>query len=539
MKWLGYLAVVVLTVIGVSELSFAQNVTYKRLLHADDEPQNWLMSGGNYQAWRFSPLKQINTANVGTLKAAWIYQPAQSGQQEASAVVVNGIMYITEAPSGVTALDAKYGTKIWSWSPKLPRVIYHVGSHLDNRGIAILGNTIYVGTVDAHLVALDAKTGAMKWDVHIADNKENYGINSAPLVINEKVIVGIGGGDGGARGFVDAYDAKTGQRLWRVYTIPAQGDPVAKTWGDDMTGLGGGGTWVTGSYDASLNLLYWGTGNPAPSFNRAGRPGDNLYTCSLLAIDPDTGKMKWYFQFTPHDTHDWDSAQTPVLFDATVDHEQRKFVAMANRNGFYYVLDRVTGKFAKGVPFVKVTWAKGLDENGRPIYNGDPDPTPKGTLVYPAVMGGADWTAPAYSPLTKMFYVNAHELGAYFYSGQPRLNPNGPPGYGGGGQNALSGDKAYGALRALDSVTGKLIWQYRLLAPAWVSPLVTAGSLVFAGTDEGNFFALDAEKGKLLWEFNLGGSGNVFRTNSITYAVNGKQYVLAVAGNDFVAFTLP
>jgi alcohol dehydrogenase (cytochrome c) len=539
MKRLGHLAVVALAVVGFSGRASAQNVTYEQLLHADDEPQNWLMSGGNYQAWRFSTLKQINTGNVGTLKTAWIYQPAESGQQEASAVVVNGIMYITEAPSGVTALDAKYGTKIWSWSPKLPRVIYHVGSHLDNRGIAIFGNTIYVGTVDARLVALDAKTGAMKWDVHIADNKENYGINSAPLVINGKVIVGIGGGDGGARGFVDAYDAKTGQRLWRLYTIPAQGDPVAKTWGDDMTGLGGGGTWVTGSYDPSLNLLYWGTGNPAPSFNRAGRPGDDLYTCSLLAIDPDAGKMKWYFQFTPHDTHDWDSAQTPVLFDATVDHKQRKFVAMANRNGFYYVLDRATGKFAKGLPFVKVTWAKGLDENGRPVFNGDPDPTPKGTLVYPAVMGGADWTAPAYSPLTKMFYVNAHELGAYFYSGQPRLNPNGPPGYGGGGQDALSGDQAYGALRALDSVTGKLMWQYRLLAPAWVSPLATAGSIVFAGTDEGNFFALDAEKGKLLWEFNLGGSGNVFRTNSITYAVNGKQYVLAVAGNDFVAFTLP
>jgi alcohol dehydrogenase (cytochrome c) len=539
MKRLGYLAIVILAVVKIPGLASAQNVTTEQLLHAESEPQNWLMSGGNYQSWRFSPLKQINTGNVGTLKAAWIYQPAESGQQEASAVVVNGIMYITEAPSGVTALDAKYGTKIWNWSPKLPRVIFHVGSHLDNRGIAILGNTIYVGTVDAHLVALDAKTGAVKWDVHVADNKQNYGINSAPLVINGKVIVGVGGGDGGARGFLDAYDAKTGERLWRLYTVPAQGDPDAKTWGGDMTGLGGGGAWVTGSYDPDLNLLYWGTGNPAPSFNRAGRPGDDLYTCSLLAIDPDTGKLKWYFQYTPHDTHDWDSAQTPVLFDATVDHKQRKFVAMANRNGFYYVLDRVTGKFAAGVPFVKVTWAKGLDESGAPILNGDPDPTPTGKLIYPAVMGGADWTAPAYSPLTKLFYVNAHELGAFFYSGQPRLNPSGPPGYGGGGQDALSGDQASGALRALDSVTGKLVWQYHLLAPAWVSPVATAGGIVFAGSDEGNFFALDAEKGKLLWQFNLGGNGNVFRTNSITYAVDGKQYVLAVAGNDFVAFTLP
>lgn len=538
MKGRLYLPVLVLSIMGSCGLTLAQNVTNDRLLHAAKEPQNWLMSGGNYESWRFSPLKQIDPGNVAGLKAAWIYQPAKPGQQEASAVVVDGIMYITEAPSTVTALDAKYGTKIWSWSPKLPALIYHVGSHLDNRGVAISGNTIYVGTVDAHLVALDAKTGAVKWDVHVADNKENYGINSAPLVVDGKLIVGVGGGDGGARGFLDAYDPITGKRLWRLYTIPAQGDPLAKTWGDDMTGVGGGDTWVTGSYDPSLNLLYWGTGNPAPSFNRAGRPGDNLYTCSLLAIDPDTGTMKWYFQFTPHDTHDWDSAQTPVLFDATVNGKQRKLVAMANRNGFYYVLDRATGNFVTGVPFVNVTWAK-LDKDGRLMLNGDPDPTPDGKLVYPAVMGGADWTALAYSPVTKMIYVNAHELGAYFYSGQPKLNPNGPPGYGGGGQDALSGDQAYGALRALDALTGKLVWQYRLLAPAWVSPLATAGGIVFAGSDEGDFFAVDAGTGKLLWEFNLGGSGNVFRTNSITYAVDGKQYVLAVAGNNFVSFTLP
>jgi alcohol dehydrogenase (cytochrome c) len=539
MKRFGNWPAVALAVAGTCGWALAQNVTSERLVRSGSEPQNWLMSGGNYQSWRFSPLKQINAANVESLKAAWIYQPANSGQQETSAVVVDGIMYITEAPSTVTALDAKYGTAIWTWSPKLPTVIYHVGSHLDNRGVAIFANTVYVGTADAHLVALDAKTGAVKWDLHIADNKENYGINSAPLVVNGKVIVGVGGGDGGARGFLDAYDAETGKQVWRLYTIPATGDPLAKTWGGDMAGVGGGDTWVTGSYDPGLNLLYWGTGNPAPSFSRAGRPGDNLYTCSLLAVDPDTGKMKWYFQFTPHDTHDWDSAQTPVLFDALVDHQQRKLVAMANRNGFYYVLDRGTGEFVNGVPFVKVTWAKGLDKNGQPILDGDPDPTPTGKLVYPAVMGGADWTAPAYSPLTKMFYVNAHELGAYFYSGQPKLNPNAPPGYGGGGQDALSGDQASGAVRALDAVSGRLKWQYPLLAPAWVSPLATAGGVVFAGSDEGDFFALNAETGKLLWEFKLGGNGNVFRTNSITYAVGGKQYVLAVAGNDLVAFTLP
>jgi alcohol dehydrogenase (cytochrome c) len=539
MKAIKHVLIVLLFLLGLSARSFAQNVPYDRLVHADSEPQNWLMYGGDYASQRFSRLKQINRENVHTLKPVWIYQPATTGQQESSAVVVDGVMYVTEPSSTVTALDARYGTKIWTWSPVLPEQIYHVGSHLDNRGVAILDNTVYVGTVDAHLVALDAKTGVVKWNVHVADNnKGGYGINSAPRVLNGKVIVGVGGGDGGARGFLDAYDAKTGKQLWRLWTVPAQGEPGSETWGGDMTGLGGGDTWVTGSYDPDLNLLYWGTGNPAPAFNRDGRKGDNLYTCSLLAIDPDTGKMKWYFQYTPHDTHDWDSAQVPLLFDETVNGKPRKFVAMDNRNGFYYVLDRVTGEFVTGVPFVKQNWAKGIDKNGRPILEDAVDPTQKGLLIYPAVMGGADWTSPSYSPETKLFYVNAHDIGAYYKSGTAKLSP-GPPTSGGGGQSALSGDEASGAVRALDAVTGKLKWEYPLIAPAWVSTFATAGGLVFSGSDEGNFFALDAYTGKLLWQFHIGGNGNVYRTNPITYAVDGKQYVVGVAGNAFVVFGLP
>jgi len=537
MRTLVRLALVSASVFAFVSSAAPQNVSYERLLNADRTPQDWLMYGGNFASQRYSRLKQIDRTNVQNLKAAWIYQPAQPGMIEASPVVVDGIMYVTEPPSTVTALDAKYGTKIWSWTPVLPQRVYTIGMHLANRGIAILDSTIYVGTIDAHLVALDAKTGAVKWNVHIAENNKGYAIESVPRIVNGKVIIGIGGGEAAARGFLDAYDAKTGARVWRLWTVPAPGEPGSETWGKDMTGTGGATTWLTGSYDPELNLLYWGTGNPGPDYNRDARPGDNLYSCSLLAIDPDNGQLKWYFQYTPHDTHDWDSSQAPVLFDDTLDGKPRKFVAMANRNGFYYVLDRVTGQFVAGRPFVKVTWAKGLDEKGRPILADNIEPTSAGQLVYPAVMGGTEWTGPSYSPETKLFYVSAHEMGAYFKAGRPRIDVNAPPNYGGGGQSALSGDDAYGAIRALDSLTGKLKWEYRLLAPAWVSTLATAGGLVFSGSDEGDFFALDAATGKLLWEFKISGTNP--RTNPITYAVDGKQYVITESGNNFIAFSLP
>jgi len=514
----------------------AQDVTDQKLLHADSTPEDWLMYGGDYQSQRFSRLTQINRTNVHSLRAAWIYQPKQAGEApiESSAVVVDGIMYVTEPPSTVTALDARFGTKIWSWTPHMPAKLYTIGVHRSNRGVAVYGNTVYTVTLDCHLVALDAITGAVRWDVHVGENGQGYALTAAPRVMNGKVIIGMAGGDVGVRGFVDAYDVKTGDHLWRSFTVPAPGEPGSETWGKDMTGTGGGATWGTGSYDPELNLLYFGTGNPAPDYNGHDRPGDNLYTDSLVAIDADTGKMKWYFQFTPHDTHDWDAIQVPMLFDATLNGKPRKLVADANRNGFYYVLDRVTGQFVTGIPFVKQTWAKGLDANGRPIVLPDTEPTPKGQLVYPDGHGGTNLNAPSYSPQTKLLYVAARECGAYTLEGRPRVNF---PDYGGGGRLNLSGDVSYGAIRALDVLTGKMKWEYRYLAPAQVSTLATAGGLVFSGTDEGNFFALDAVTGKLLWEFSVGGTET--EANPITYEIAGKQYVLVASGNAFVAFDLP
>jgi alcohol dehydrogenase (cytochrome c) len=513
-----------------------QSVTYQQLLHADETPQDWLMYGGDYKSQRFSRLTQINRDNVKNLRAAWIYQPNQAGEApiESSAIVEGGVMYVTEPPSTVTALDARYGTKIWSWSPHMPSRLYTIGVHRSNRGVAVYGNTVYVGTLDCHLVALDAITGAVKWDVHVDQNDQGYSMTGAPRVLNGKVIMGVSGGDVGIRGFLAAYDAQTGKLLWRSYTIPLPGEPGSETWGKDMAGTGGGGTWGTGSYDPELNLIYWGTGNPAPDYNGEDRPGANLYTDSLIAVDPDTGKMKWYFQFTPHDTHDWDSIQVPVLFDADVDGKPRKLLGFANRNGFYYVLDRVTGKFVAGRPFVKETWAKGLDANGQPIMMPNTEPTPQGQLVYPDGHGGTNLNSPSYSPLTKLFYVSARETGAYVLSGRPQVKF---PDFGGGGRMNLSGDTEYGAVRALDAVTGQMKWQYKILAPAEVSTLATAGGLVFSGSNEGDFFALDAQTGKLLWEFSLGGSD--CEGNPVTYETGGKQYVLFASGNAFVAFSLP
>lgn len=517
--------------------SRAQDVPYQRLLHADEEPQNWLMYDGDYQSHRFSGLKEINKQNVVSLRPVWMYQPKEGGILESAPVVVDGVMYVTSPPSTVTALDARSGIKIWSWSPVLPQVVYTIGLYRTNRGIAILDKTVYVGTVDAHLVALDAKTGAVRWDMQVADNKAGYAIASAPMAINGEIIMGVGGAEAGVRGFLDAYDAKTGKRLWRCWTMPAPGEPGSETWGKDMTGTGGATTWNVGSYDPDLNLLYYGTGNPAPDFNGDARPGDNLFSSSLVAVAASTGKMRWYFQYTPHETHDWDGVQVPVLFDATMNRKPRKLVAVASRNGFYYVLDRATGEFLLGTPYVRETWAKGLDAKGRPILASNIEPSAEGTLVYPDVIGATNWASPSFDLKRRLFFVTVHEMGAYYMKGQMRFNPKGPPSYSGGGHTALSGDDAYGAIQALDVTTGKMKWEFRILAPAWNSVLATAGGLVFSETDEGDFFALDSDTGKLLWQFNMG--QDFPHSNPVTYEVDGKQYVVATAGNAYVVFGLP
>jgi alcohol dehydrogenase (cytochrome c) len=529
MKTLSVFVTLAWTAAGV----YAQ-VPYQRIASAEGDPSTWVTYSGNYQAQRFSPLDQINRQNVANLKPTWIYQVRHTGIVETSPIVVDGVMYITEPPSTATALDLRTGRPLWTYTPKIPSDVIIIGSPPVNRGMAVLDNMVYFGTVNCHLIALDAKTGIVRWDTKVDENKKGYYITAAPLAVDGKILIGVSGAETGIRGFLDAYDAKTGKRAWRTYTVPTKGEPGSETWGGDSWQHGGGSTWVTGSYDPELHLVYWGTGNPAPDWNDDTRPGDNLYTSSLIAVDPTNGKIKWHFQFTPHDVHDWDATEIPILFDAEVKGRPRKVVTMANRNGFYYVLDRQTGEFLTAVPYVKQTWADGLDAKGRPFARRDADPSVGGTLVYPAIAGGANWWSPSYSPKTKLFYQAAREIAGVYYKGDAEYQDG--TAYTGGGGEVKSGDQAYGAIRALEGTTGKMKWEFRLLTPPLAGLLSTAGGLVFGGAEEGDFFALDADTGKPLWNLQLGAA---IRANPVSFSIDGKQQVAIAAGNSLFVFGLP
>lgn len=514
-------------------ISVSAQVPYQRIVNADKESGNWLTYSGNYSAHRFSHLTEITPQNVAKLKTVWAYQIEGRGRFETSPIVVDGVMYVTEPPTKLTALDIRTGRPLWTWQRANARSARTIGFGPTNRGVAILDDTVYIGTLDCYLVALDARSGAVRWETKVADNGLGYSITAAPLAIDGRVIVGISGGEAGIRGFLDAYDAKTGKQSWRLWTVPGPGEKGNETWGGESWKTGAGATWLTGSYDPATNTLYWGTGNPGPDWNGDVRPGDNLYTCSLLAIDASTGKLKWHFQYTPHDTHDWDSNQIPVLLEATVQGRQRKLVAMANRNAFYYLLDSATGEFILGVPYAKQTWAKGIDAKGRPIVLPNTEPTVEGNLVWPSLQGATNWFSPSYSPLTKLFYVPTREMGAYYYKGEAEYKPG--QWYAAGGERALEGDKAHGAIRALEVTSGKLKWEFRLQTPLWAGLLATAGGVVFGGSNEGNFFALDAMSGKPLWDFQTGGQ---IAANPISFLIDGKQHVAITAGSTLFVFGL-
>ncbi len=354
-----------------------------------------------------------------------------------------------------------------------------------------------------------------------------------PLIAGDLVIVGISGAEAGIRGFLDAYDARTGERRWRFYTIPGAGEPGVDSWGGESYTTGGGSTWVTGSYDPSLGLIYWGVGNPGPLWNGDDRPGDNLYTCSLVALDVRTGRLRWHFQFTPHDTHDWDATEIPVLLEGTVHGAPRALVTMANRNGFYYVLDRATGEFLSGTPYMEQSWARGLDAQGRPILQDNIEPTTAGTDVTPNLHGGTNWFSPSYSPRSGLFYVAARQMGSRYFKYPVSYTPGRY--FLGGGESEFGGDSAQGAVRALDPVTGAIRWSFPLFSPPWAGLLSTGGGVVFGGTNEGEFFALNALTGKPLWHFQ---TGAVINANPISYAVGGVQYVAIASGPTLQVFSL-
>jgi alcohol dehydrogenase (cytochrome c) len=395
-----------------------------------------------------------------------------------------------------------------------------------------------VGTPDAHLVALDARTGAQVWQAKVAEVEDGYYSPAAPFAIDGKILMGVAAGDYGLNGWLDAYDAKTGERIWRWESIPRPGEPGHETWAGNSWKTGGGGTWLSGSFDPRLNLLYWGIGNPAPDFDGDVRLGDNLYTESVVALDADTGKLKWYFQFTPHDVHDWDSVEIPVLIDAPFAGKPRKLLLHADRNGFYYVLDRETGEFLHGSPFIdKLNWATGLTAEGRPIRVPGVEPTMQGNLVCPSTSGATNWMSPAYNPATGWFYLAVKEGCGISYKAKQEFRPGGF-GYMGTGYVESPADPWRMFVRALDPATGKMQWEYEQIGSRhYGAGLVsTAGGLIFAGDDQGFLTALDAETGKPLWHFN---NGARISASPITYAVRGKQYVAVAAGSNVIAFALP
>ncbi len=520
-----------LCALGTSLLPSANaQVTPQRLLDSAKEPQNWLMYSGDYGGHRFSALDQINTSNAGALVPKWAYQTMAGGKFETTPLVVDGILYGTGQDNRAFALDARSGRPIWQYQRALPADIRPCCGRV-NRGLAILGDKVFLGTLDSHVIALDAKTGNVAWDVTAVDYRGGYSITLAPLVVKNLVIIGVSGGEYGIRGFIDAYDTATGERKWRFHTTPGPGEPGHESWEGDSWKIGGAPAWITGTYDPATNTTFWTTGNPSPSNRGEGRAGDNLYSNSLLALDPDTGKLKWYFQFTKHDEHDYDATQVPVM----VDQGEKHFILQANRNGFFYLIDRANGKLISANPYAKVTWSDSKDATGAPIARKDASPTPEGNRMCPGAAGATNWMSPTYDPQTQLFYVTAREQCDVF-STAPQPYEAGHAYY---GSAYFPNDDAApftGALRALDPTSGKMKWEWRHPSPTWSGVLSTAGGLVFTGDAEGNFIALNAATGKALWHFQCGAS---VYSSPMSFAIDGKQYVAVAAGSALFTFALP
>ena len=496
----------------------------------------WLTFGGNYSNHRYSPLTQINPENVMKLQPQWTFQTGTLGNFETTSLLRDNVLYVTGPQNVAWAIDARTGRQIWRYRRELPPNLTACCG-LVNRGFAMLGDKLFMVTLDAHLLALDAKTGNITWDATMEDYKRGYASTLAPIVVKDKVIVGVAGGEYGIRGFIDAYDANTGKRAWRFYTIPGPGEPGNNTWSGDSWSRGGSGVWATGAYDPEQNLLFYGTGNPGPDYHSESREGDNLYSCSVVALDADTGKIKWHYQFTPHDVHDWDSTEVPILADITVNGQARKALMFANRNGFSYTLDRTNGRLIAARPFVQTTWAKEIGSDGRPMMLPGHTPDEKGEVTCPDITGGTNFWPPSYDPKQNLFFVNAREACMTFYAWKPEYE-EGSRFTGGAGQRARGPDMpVYGALRAIDPATGQRKWEYKYLNPSPIGLLTTASNLIFSGDNEGYLLALDSRNGKLLWRYQMGST--MHGTSPITYMLDGRQQILVPAGTTLTAWALP
>jgi alcohol dehydrogenase (cytochrome c) len=498
---------------------------------------DWPAYDGNQSGNRFSPLDEINTVSVQHLAPKWMFTIQGAPRAlEVTPVVVGGVMYVT-CVNEAYALDGRTGREIWHYSRPRTQGLAGDAATGINRGVAVLDDRVFMVTDNAHLIALDRAAGKLLWDVEMADSGQNYGATGAPLVVNDLVISGVSGGDEGIRGFVDAYRAATGARVWRFWTVPAPGEPGSETWIGRAIEHGCAATWLTGTYDPGARLLYWPTGNPCPDYNGDERKGDNLYSASVVALDPDTGTRRWHYQFTPHDLHDWDANETPVLVDAVFRGEPRKLLLQANRNGFFYVLDRLTGKVLLAEPFVKnITWASGIGPDGRPTLLPGNEPTVEGQRSCPAVAGAANWTSTAFSPVTQLFYVFAEES-CSVYTKNDRWWEAGKSFYGGTTRRA-PGTSAMGkSLKAIDIQTGKVSWEIPEIEGGILASgvMATAGGLLFYGDGGGAFVAADAKSGRRVWEFN---ANQRWKAGPMTYTADGHQYIGVAAGSTILAFGL-
>ncbi|MGC1373983.1 MAG: PQQ-dependent dehydrogenase, methanol/ethanol family [Candidatus Sulfotelmatobacter sp.] len=518
---------------SLSPITAVSDVSDKDLL-AQPVGANWISYNGDYTGRRYSALYEINVANVARLRASWVFHPGNSQSLEATPVVFNGVMYITSA-NDVFALDARTGRTVWHYQRPVSSGLLDDAAAHKNRGVAVWQHFVYLETDDAHLLCLDARSGGLRWDIEYADKTKHYGATSAPLIVRGSVIVGTSGGDSGVRGFLAAYDAETGKLKWKFWTIPGPGEFGSSSWPGDAYLHGGGTTWMPGTYDPQLNTLYWTTSNPAPDFVGDPRPGDDLYTDCVLALVPDTGKLKWYFQFTPHDLYDYDADETPILADVQENGANRHLLLQANRNGFFYALDRTTGQFLHATPFLnKLTWAKGIDPLGRPIVTGR-IPTAQGELICPGIDGATNWFSPAYNPEARLFYVMALEnCNLYFANPKPFVKGQT---YYDTGTKLPPDEHSQKILLALSIDDGKPAWRYPQVGQgdSWGGVLTTAGGVVFFGDDAGSLEAVDAANGRALWHFN---TGQKMRASPMTYEVDGVQYVAIAAGSDVFSFAL-
>ena len=512
--------------VGLAGISFGQ-VRYEDMLKGPAD--NWVTYAGDYSGRRHSALKQITVENAGSLAPQWVHHIPKAGALRTNPVVYDGVMYVTNT-NEMRALDARTGRLIWQYKDTRAKK-----QDSANRGAALLGDRVFFVTADVFLTALDRRTGAVLWQKQYGSIEDGLYGSAAPLALKDKVLVGVAGGDTGMRGYIAAFSPSTGEELWRTYTIPAKGEPGSETWGKYVE-YGGGGTWLSGTYDPELNLIYWTTGNPWPDFYAGDRSGDNLYSCSLLAIDPDTGKRKWHFQFTPHDTHDWDAQAWPVLVDLPIDGKPRKLVLHANRNGFFYVLDRVTGEYLRATKLVdKLDWATGIDAKGRPMLVPDKDPTPAGNRACPGVRGATNWMSPSFNPATGLLYVVTLEQCDIYTSSSKEPEPK--KNFSGGGAGPKPKEVGQFFLRAFDPKTGERKWEYPMTGPgeSWAGTVSTAGGVVFFGDDDGQLVAVDARDGRHLWHFQM---GEGLTASPITYAVDGKQYVAIASATAIFSFGL-